>query len=81
MLDKIINKLKEPAVKKTIYPILSGIIAVFIVSVFAYAVWFLSFNVNRIFKPIDKLAESRMAKVDKESFNVVAKKLGFSLLE
>ncbi len=81
MLDKILNKLKEPATKRAIYPILSGIVAVIIVSAFAYAVWFLSYNVNRIFKPIDKLAESRMMRVDKESFNVVAEKLGFSLLE
>ncbi len=81
MLDEIINKLKEPKVKKAIYPVLSGVIAVFIISVFAYAAWFLSFNVNRIFKPIDKLAESRITRVDKENFNVVAKKLGFSFLE
>ena len=81
MLDEIINKLKEPKVKKAIYPVFSGVIAVFIISVFAYAAWFLSFNVNRIFKPIDKLAESRITRVDKENFNVVAKNSVFLLLE
>ncbi len=80
MLDKLFQNLKQFKFKKAIYPALSGFFAAAAVAAFVYSALFLSSSINRVFESPEGAAEGRMIKIEKENYNLVAKKLGWPLL-
>ncbi|MDP3902061.1 MAG: LytR C-terminal domain-containing protein [bacterium] len=68
--------IKKIKFKKIIYPISTGVMIVTAVFFFIYSVRFLSASFNKAFSVNNELLESKMTKVDLETFESVKKKIG-----
>lgn len=72
-------KLKDIKLKKIIYPALSGLFFLAVIVIFIYSARFLSTSLQRSFDIDEGMAESRIARLDMDSFYRVAKKLNLQL--
>ncbi len=77
----LFNKLKASPWKKYVYPLISSIVLIVVLSLFLSAVRFLSSNFNKIFLIDQTAIEAQMTKLDQVNFDLAAKKLNIKVSE